>query len=375
MKSACLLLGLVLLAPLASGVPAVLPAVPVPLLVSAVVADDGESHEAPAAHDDGSAGHDGHDAHAPVDRANDATLFGELFAHLVPHPVGAVWFGGDKGFGMVKPYEADADGNPLKGSAEHPETFHSSAEMSEHYVAEFGGGFGFMIYNINSVMWIVCVLLFVIFMPMKKKALALAGQAPRGGLLYGMMEPLVLFVRDEMVYAIMGKERGQRFVPMFLTMFFFILGLNLMGLVSIGPLGGTATANLGVTAGLATVTLLWIHMSGLKEYGPITHLKNFIPHGIPWFAMPIIAVVEMIGIVVKPFALTVRLFANMTAGHLIVLALFGLTYFFASYLLALPILGMAVGIYALELFVCFVQAYVFTYLSILFVGASVHPEH
>ena len=378
MKSACLLLGLVLLAPLASGVPAVLPAVPAPLVVSEVVSEvvavDDEAHDAPAAHD-ASAADDSHDAHAPVDRANDATLFGELFAHLVPHPVGAVWFGGDKGFGMVLPFKADADGKPLKGSAEHPETFHSTAEMSEHYSSEFGGGFGFMIYNINTVMWIVGVLLFVIFLPMKKKALALAGQAPRGGVLYGMMEPLVLFVRDEMVYAIMGKERGQRFVPMFLTMFFFILGLNLMGLVSIGSFGGTATANLAVTAGLATVTLIWIHVSGLREFGPITHLKNFIPHGIPWFAMPIIAVVEMIGIVVKPFALTVRLFANMTAGHLIVLALFGLIYFFANYLLALPILGMAVGIYALELFVCFVQAYVFTYLSILFVGASVHPEH
>ena len=373
MKSACLLLVLVLLAPLASAVPAVLPTVAVPRALS----DEDESHDvltAPAGHDAADA-QDSHGAHGFVDRSGDATLFGELFAHLVPHPVGALWFGGDKGFGSVLPFAAHADGSPLKGSAEHPETFHSSADLTEYYVEEFGGGFGMIIYNINTVMWIVGVLLFLIFMPMKKKAVSLAGQAPRGGVLYGMMEPMVLFVRDEMVYAIMGKERGQRFVPLFLTMFFFILGLNLMGLISMGPLGGTATANLAVTAGLASVTLIWIHMSGLREHGPITHMKNFIPDGIPWFAMPIIAVVEMIGIVVKPFALTVRLFANMTAGHLIVLALFGLVFFFANYLLTLPILGMAVGIYALELFVCFVQAYVFTYLSILFVGASVHPEH
>ncbi|MFT7463679.1 MAG: F-type H+-transporting ATPase subunit a [Pseudohongiellaceae bacterium] len=399
MKSACLLLGLVLLAPIALGSSAaqdaaVAPAV-VPVVSGADMADeadgederdaaesaaDSETHGAAEGDDSHAAdavpdAPDVHDAHASVDRSGDANLFGELFAHLVPHPVTALWFGGDKGFGTVLPYAADANGHPLEGSAEHPLMFHSSAELTEHYAKVFDGGFGMIIFNINTVMWVAGLLMLALFIPMKRKAVALAGKAPRGGTLYGMLEPLVLFIRDEMVYAIMGKERGRRFVPLFLTMFFFILMLNLLGLVYIGALGGTATANLAVTAGLATVTLIWIHLSGLREHGPIQHIKNFIPHGIPWFAVPIIAVVEAIGVVVKPFALTVRLFANMTAGHLIVLALFGLIYYFASYVLALPILGMAVGIYALELFVAFVQAYVFTYLSILFVGASVHPEH
>lgn len=337
------------------------------LLAPAAPASD--EHEGAAGHDDAAV------HHGDEDRAGDATVFGELFAHLVPHPVTAVWIGGDAGFTTVKPYATDADGNPLHGTPGHPETFHSGAELNAHYADAMGGGYGLMIYNVNTVMWIASLLMFLVFVPMRRKAEALAGEAPRGGVFYGMLEPVVLFVRDEMVYAIMGEHHGKKFVPLFLTMFFFILFMNLLGLVNLGAVGGTATANLAVTAGLSLVTFLYIHASGLKEHGPVKHWMNFIPHGIPWFAMPIIAVVEAVGLIVKPCALTVRLFANLTAGHLIVLGLFGLIYFFGSWLLALPIFGMAVGIYGLELFVCFVQAYVFTYLSILFIGAAVHPDH
>jgi F-type H+-transporting ATPase subunit a len=333
------------------------------LAPGAMPADDTADHAADA-------------EHAATDREGDASVFGELFAHLVPYPLTALWFSVDPPFiHVVKPYPADAEGNPLRGTAAHPVNYHSSSDLTAARLDELGGGFGLLIYNINTVMWIAGLLLFLVFVPMKRKAVALAGQAPRG-VFYGMFEPLVLFVRDEMVYAIMGKQHGRRFVPLFLTMFFFILFMNLLGLVYMGPVGGSATASWAVTLGLATVTFLWIHISGLMTYGPITHLKNFMPPGLPGVVVPgVVAVVEAVGIVVKPFALTVRLAANMTAGHLIVLALFGLIYFFASYFLALPILGMAVGIYALETFVAFVQAYVFTYLSIVFIGASVHPEH
>jgi len=154
--------------------------------------------------------------------------------------------------------------------------------------------------------------------------------------------------------------------------------MNIFGLIPLqmfGGLswGGTATANLAVTAGLALTTLVVIHASGIKEHGFFHHWKNFLPHGLPWFVLPIIIPVEIIGIIVKPAALTVRLFANMLAGHLVMLSFFGLVYVFGLY--ALPALAMAFAISVLELFVCFVQAYIFTYLSIIFVGASVHPEH
>lgn len=312
--------------------------------------------------------------HAARSRAGDASLFQELFAHLVPHPVAALWIGGSAGFQRVPHYAADASGKPLHGTPDHPVPFASRQKLTEHYAAQFGGGFGVFIYNINTVMWIAAGLVVLVFTLLRRKARALEGQPPRG-VVYGMLESTVLFVRDEMVYALMGKHHGKPFVPFFLTMFFFILAMNILGLVYLGSIGGTATANLAVTGGLAAVTLFWIHLSGMREHGPIKHWLNFIPHGLPWYSLPIIVPVEAMGLVVKPAALTIRLFANMTAGHLIVLALFGLVYFFASYILALPFLGLAVFIYGLELFVCFVQAYVFTYLSILFVGASVHPDH
>lgn len=312
---------------------------------------------------------------APADRAGDPSIFMELFSHLVPHPLSGVWFGGSKGFGLVKPYAADDAGEAVAQDAYgHAVAFHSGGEFSDYYAAEFGGGWGFMIYNITTAMWISALLLLVILVPFRRRAQALAGQSPKGAF-YGLIEPVVLFVRDDMVYALMGKHHGERFVPLFLTMFFFILTMNILGLTNLGSVGGTATANIAVTAGLAFVTLTWIHLSGLREFGPLKHWKNFVPGGVPWFAMPIIIAVEAMGLVVKPIALTIRLFANMTAGHLIVLALFGLIVFFGSVVLALPFLGLAVFIYGLELFVCFVQAYIFTYLSIMFVGASVHPDH
>ena len=316
------------------------------------------------------AGHGG-----SADRAGDPGIFMELFGHLTPAPVTAVWFGGSKGFGLVKPYPVGSDGEAAHtDDYGHAVPFHGPHEFREHYAAEFGGGFGILIYNSNTVMWVAALLLFAVLLPFRKQAKALEGRAPRGAF-YGLIEPVVLFVRDEMVYAIMGKHHGQRFVPLFLTMFFFILFMNILGLTNLGSIGGTATANLAVTGGMALVTVTWIHVSGLREFGPIKHWGNFIPGGIPWFALPIIIPVEIMGMIVKPVALTIRLFANMTAGHLIVLALFGLIVFFGSYLLALPFFGLAVFIYGLELFVCFVQAYIFTYLSILFIGASVHPDH
>ena len=329
------------------------------------------------------------DEHAPAagvdphDRAGDASIFMELFGHLSPHPVSAVVWAGDSwysalnvfGWHVVAPYATDAAGEPLHlDRYEHPVAFHEKHELVEHYAASMDVGGGMFIYNINTAMWIAVVLLLMVFVPFRRRAQALAGQAPKG-VVYGMLESTVLYVRDDMVYALMGKHHGQRFVPLFLTMFFFILVMNIMGLVNLGSVGATATANLAVTGGMAFVTVLWIHGSGIREHGPVKHWANFVPHGIPWFALPIIVVVEALGLLVKPCALTIRLFANMTAGHLIVLSLFGMIVFFGHWLLALPFFGLAVFIYCLELFVCFVQAYIFTYLSILFVGASVHPDH
>lgn len=352
MKTLSLFVALALLAPFALG-------------LSATPLDD-EGHAPADAH--------AADAHGDEDRIGDASLFMELFSHLTPHPVTALWLGGDVGFGVVKPYVADLDGSPLHGTAEHPEMFHSSSELTEHYREERGGGMGVIIYNINTVMWLAVALLLLVFVPMAVKARKLSGQPPRGKA-YGLLESLVCFVRDEMVYAVMGKTRGRKYVPLFLSFFFFILFMNILGLLPIPGIGGTATANLAVTLGLATVSFLMTQWAGIREHGFFSHWKNMVPHGLPIFVLPIIVPVEILGMFVKPAALTIRLFANLTAGHLIVLGLFGLVYFFGSVTIGLPFWGMSVAIYGLELFVCFVQAYIFTYLSIVFLGASVHPEH
>jgi len=324
-----------------------------------------EEHAAGGAHGE----HAGHGS-----RAGDASLFMELFSHLQPHAVGGLWLGGEKRLGLVDVHLYDEARQPILDAHGAPASYASSADLTEARQAEFGGGRGVVIYNINTVMWLAGIALLLALLPVAAKARARSGQAPRGAY-HGLMESLVLFVRDEMVYAVLGKEAGRRLLPLFLTQFFFILFLNLFGLMPLGPLGGTATANLAVTGALALTTLLWIHMGGIREHGFVHHWQNFIPHGLPWFVLPIIVPVEILGMLVKPAALTIRLFANLTAGHLIMLGLFGLVYYFDSFVIATPVLGMSIAIECLELFVCFVQAYIFTYLSIVFVGASLHPEH
>jgi F-type H+-transporting ATPase subunit a len=307
-----------------------------------------------------------------------AEIFQSLFKHLEPHALTAVWMGGSKGFGFVKPYATLADGSPAHfDDHDLPVRFHSAGEFSEYYAGVFGGGRGFLIYNINTVQWIAAGLVLLIFVSVARKAKRLGADAPRGTW-YQMMESAVLFVRNEMVYAVMGKEAGRPFVPLFLTLFFFILAMNILGLIYLGSVGGTATANIAVTGGLAFTTLLYIHVSGIRKHGFFTHWKNFMPSGLPWWVMPVIVPVEVLGMIVKPTALTIRLFANLTAGHLIMLSLFGLVYLAGGLFLGVPaLLAMlfAVAISCLELFVAFVQAYIFTYLSIIFVGASIHPEH
>jgi F-type H+-transporting ATPase subunit a len=307
-------------------------------------------------------------------------IFLQLYKHLEPHAVAALWVGGQRGFGFVPPYPTDAQGQPRALDAHHhPVAFHSSAELSAYGKTLYGGGRGVLIYNVNTVQWIAALLVLVIFVSLARGAVRRRDGAPTGGV-YNMFESLVLYVRDDMVYNVMGAEVGRRFLPLFLTQFVFILMMNLLGLIWLPwGIGGTATANLAVTGGLALTTLIWIVGAGMREHGPLGYWKTYAPHGLPLFVLPLFAVIELASnLVIKPAALTIRLFANMTAGHLVVLSLFGLIYLAGTLGFGGPSLlafGFAVGINLLEVMVAFIQAYIFTYLSIVFVGASVHPEH
>lgn len=193
-------------------------------------------------------------------------------------------------------------------------------------------------------------------------------RVPRG--ITNLLETIVLFVRDEICEANLGREDGRKYAWFFLTQFTFILTLNLMGLI---PVFTTATASLGVTAALAFTTFAAMLYLGIERYGFMGFLKNFIPHGIPVPVLVLLVPIEIAGIFIKSIVLAIRLFANMLAGHIVLFAMTGLIMIYGAP--ALPALLGGLFVYFLEILVAFLQAYIFTMLSAIFVGQVLHPEH
>ncbi|MBI1931148.1 MAG: F0F1 ATP synthase subunit A [Ignavibacteriales bacterium] len=216
-------------------------------------------------------------------------------------------------------------------------------------------------------MWIafaILVLIFRLVAKSYKKSLL-----PKG--LTNVMEIMVLFVRDEIAKPTIGKGY-ERFLPYLLTVFFFILVCNFLGLL---PYGSTATSNISVTATLAIISFIVIQAGGMIKNGMFGYFKGLIPHGVPTWLLPIMFVVEILGLFTKPFALAIRLFANMTAGHIVIMALLGLIFILHTYFVAPVSVAFALFIYLLEILVALIQAYIFTMLSSLFIGMAVHQEH
>ena len=191
---------------------------------------------------------------------------------------------------------------------------------------------------------------------------------PRG--IGNLVETFIVFMRDEVVLPNMGTA-GLRYLPYVMTTFFFILIMNLSGLV---PYGATSTSNVSVTGALALIAFLMIQVSSVRAQG----LKHYFAHltgGVHWMLWPIMIPIEVLGLFTKPFALCIRLFANMTGGHIVLVSLMGLIFIFKSYVLApVPIL-FALGISMLELFVAFLQAYIFAMLTSVFMGLGMVTEH
>lgn len=184
-----------------------------------------------------------------------------------------------------------------------------------------------------------------------------------------LIEVFVVFVRDEIVIPNMGKG-GLRYLPYLLTTFFFILVMNLLGLI---PYGASATGNVSVTAGLAIIAFIMIQLSAIRAQG-LGHYLAHLTGGVHWSLWPIMIPIEVLGLFTKPFALCIRLFANMTGGHIVILALIGLIFVFKSLAVAPVSVAFALGIYMLELFVAFLQAYIFTMLTSLFMGLGMQTE-
>ncbi|WP_412060724.1 F0F1 ATP synthase subunit A [Rubrivirga sp. IMCC45206] len=219
------------------------------------------------------------------------------------------------------------------------------------------------------------LLLIVLFLPVAAKYKRGIGRtsAPQG-LIQNLLETLVIYIRDEVAKPNLG-DKTDKYLPYLLTIFFFILACNLLGLV---PFGATATANITTTAVLAILTFIVTQFAGTKDYWG--HIFN--PPGVPMIVKPILIPIEILGLFTKPFALAVRLFANMTAGHLVILNLLGLIFIIggmsetAGYLTSVPAVLLTVAVYFLEILVAFIQAYVFTILSALFIGmATAEHEH
>ncbi len=221
---------------------------------------------------------------------------------------------------------------------------------------------------------ISCILLLWIFLSIAKSYGKRKGMAPKG--LQSFLEPIIMFIRDDVAKAAIGPKY-MKFMPFLLTVFFFIFINNLMGLIPFFPGGANLTGAISVCIVLAGLVLVITLVKGNKHYWH--HI--FAMPGVPWPVLIILTPIELIGVVLRPFVLMIRLFANMTAGHIIALSFFSLIFIFgemstgAGFGVAIVALAFTVFMGALELLVAFLQAYVFTLLSSIYFGAAVEEGH
>jgi len=224
----------------------------------------------------------------------------------------------------------------------------------------------------HVLMMLVAGGLCLVIFPMVARRAAL----PHPGRMATMFEALLLFVRDEMARPFLGKDT-ERFLPILWTFFFFILFCNLLGLI---PGSATATGNISVTAALAAISFLIYHFFGIRENGLLHYLKaNFLVG--PPFLWILMAPLELLGHAIKPAALTIRLFANMIGGHIMLAVVIGFTGVLTldnlgiGIPVALVAAGGAIFLNFLELLVAFIQAFIFTFLTTVFLSMALHPEH
>jgi len=255
------------------------------------------------------------------------------------------------------------------------------------------------------MLWFVAAIVFALVTFTVRRYLKQDRLVPSG--LMNMLEAVVEFVRDSIVQPNVGKKWVNTWAPLILTFFFFILSANAIGLIPVFDIvalinhyvlhasadsffgrvihgGTTATANFNVTAALATITFMAIIIAGSKAHGFVKHWKNIVPHGLNPLIYVLLIPIEIIGMLVRPFALTMRLAANMTGGHIAILAILSFVFLFTE-MFGRAIAGIGVGlivsvplavaISALEIIVVLVQAYVFTLLSAVFIGMAIHVHH
>jgi F-type H+-transporting ATPase subunit a len=275
---------------------------------------------------------------------------------------------------VPEPAAHEAAEKAAEGAGEHE----SIADILMHHVVNQRYGdlyvFGVNVGPSKHLVWFAIAALIVLVV-IRLAMRSYKNNVPSG--LGTAVETLVLYVRDEIAEKNIGHD-GHRFVPLLLSFFFFILFAALIGLV---PFTSTATGNLSVTLGLAFVSFLAMQWAGIRKYGLVHHFKNMIPPGLPMWLLPIMVPVELLAMFTRPFALMIRLFANMLAGHMVIASLLLLIPLMASINVAfgvgmVPIsLVLALFIMMLEILVAFIQAYIFTLLTSIFIGMNAHPAH
>jgi len=230
--------------------------------------------------------------------------------------------------------------------------------------------------NVMSI-FISFILLCFIFISVAKSYTKNKKKSPKG--LQSLLEPVILFVRDDIAKTCIGKKKYERYMPFLLTVFFFILLNNLLGIIPIFPGGANVTGNISVTLVLAVFTLIITSVTGNKRYWK----DIFNSSSVPWWLkipMPLVPIIEIMGMFTKPFALMMRLFANMLSGHIIILSIIGLIFIFGEFNIGL---GYGVSVISvlfvvfmdfLELLVAFIQAYVFTLLSAVYFGMATEED-
>ena len=227
------------------------------------------------------------------------------------------------------------------------------------------------------IMLIAAALACAIFIPLARKIRS--GEAPRG-LFWNAFEGLLTFIRDNVAKPYIGHD-ADHYVHYLWTVFIFILFCNLLGMV---PFMGSPTASITVTLALAAVTFLFIHISAIAKNGLVGYLHGWVPHidvpyGMGYFILPLIVAIEVLGAFIKAGVLAIRLFANMFAGHLVLATLLMFIQMAANHSLFWPVtIASVLGVVLmslLELFVAFLQAFIFTFLTALFLGSTLHPEH
>jgi F-type H+-transporting ATPase subunit a len=254
------------------------------------------------------------------------------------------------------------------------------------------------------MLWFVAAAVFLIVTTVVRRYIRQERLVPTGAA--GVLEIVVDFIRDGVARPNVGGKWTNTWTPFLLTLFLFILAANLVGLIPIFDTLGllnhyvlhldenaflsklthgssTATGNFNVTAGLAVISFVAIIVAGTRQHGFVKHWINLVPHGLPKPLYILLIPMEIVGLLVRPFALTMRLAANMTGGHIAILAIMSFVFIFAESLGAAPALGiglgfslpLAVGVSGLEIIVVLVQAYVFTLLTAVFIGMAIHAHH